>query len=163
MRLSQTINMAEGPINRHKRAEWSERVREMEASLDLCAGALAALAHDMSGILEDAGRAPAGFSGLALRMMLQRDAVAAARAMVRDEGATPPTVARQEVLDATSPADEGGAAHSKSLEIEIEDLEILLAAERQRSRAIREILTLIRRDPVRRSELGLDQSKLLDN
>lgn len=162
MRLSQTIKTAEGPVNRHMRAEWSEQVRDLEARLELCVGALAALAHDMSAIIEDAGRSPLGITGVALRMMLQRDAVAAARAMAR-EGATPPTVTAQEILDAASPADEGGPAHVKSLEIEIEDLKIILAAERQRSRAIREILALIRRDLVRRGGLGLDLTKLLDN
>lgn len=162
MRLSQTIKTAEGPINRHRRDEWSSQVRDLEARLDLCAGALAALAHDMSAIIEDVGRAPLGISGLVLRMMLQRDAVAAARALVR-EGATPPTVTGQEILEATSPADEGGPAHVKSLEIEIEDLKIILAVERQRSRAFRSVLDLLRRDLVRRSGLDLDITKLLDN
>lgn len=162
MRLSQTIKAAEGPINRHKRAEWSEQVRDLEARLDLCAGALVALAHDMSAILEDMGRTPQGVSGLALQMMLQRDAVAAARAITR-RGATPPTVTCQEILDAASPADEGGPAHIKTLEIEIEDLKIILAAERERSRAIREILALIRRDLFGRGGLDLDLTKLMEN
>lgn len=162
MRLSQTINTAEGPINRDRRAEWSEQVRDLEARLDLCAGALAALAHDTAGIIEDAGRAPLGITGIALRLMLQSDAVAAARALVR-EGATPPTVTRQEVLDAPSPTDEGGPAHMKALQIEIDDLKVLLAAERLRGRAIRDILNLIRRDLVRRGGMDIDLMRALDN
>ena len=163
MRLSQAIKTAEGPINRHQRAEWSERVRDLEARLDLCAGALAALAHDTAGIIEDAGRAPLGITGLPLRMMLQTDAVAAARAMVRDEGAMPPTVSGQEILDAASPADDGGPAHLKALQIEIDDLRILLAAERQRSQAIRQIFALIRRDLLRRGGSAIGLSSALEN